>query len=274
MWLATNSGPFETIELRVTHPVLRGLSILHISDLHFAPGQKNKQAFLKDLASAKPDLVVNTGDNLGHKDSVSPALNALAPLLEFPGVFVNGSNDYREPKPRNPLLYLKAPSSVSTPQNLDTGRFISELAGAGWLDLNNKSGKLNIGGRSVGFLGLNDPHEGLDDLSSLPGQRNELGEVDFLFGVAHAPYRRVIDAFAQSGVQLMLAGHTHGGQICLPGKRAIITNSDLEPRFASGLSAWGESEQMMLHVSQGAGQSIYAPIRLFCPPAATILRFV
>ena len=274
MWLASNSGPFDLIEISIENHVLKGISALHISDLHFAPGQKNKAAFVSELATLKPDLVINTGDNLGHKDAISPALRALAPIMDFPGVFVNGSNDYRAPRPKNPFSYLASPSNISSPQNLDTERFMSELEGNGWINLNNQGGGLEVQGRKFGFLGLDDPHENLDDLGSLAGQKAKLGNPDFLFGVAHAPYHRVISAFVDQGVGMMFAGHTHGGQICLPGKKAIVTNCDLEPQYASGLSAWGSDDPMLLHVSSGAGHSVYAPLRLFCPPSATLIRFV
>lgn len=272
MWLATNAGPFELIELKVQNSTLSGLRVLHVSDLHFAPGQKNKRNFLKDLAETQPDLIVNTGDNLGHSSAIPFALEALGALADVPGVFVNGSNDYRSPKPRNPFSYFSGPSKVSSQRNLDTERFTTELENFGWLNLNNRSGTLEIGGKKLGFLGLDDPHENLDDLSSLTSQKSMIGEVEFLFGIAHAPYHRVIDAFSDQGVEFMFAGHTHGGQICLPGKRALLTNCDLETEYASGLSAWGE--KVMLHVSSGAGNSIYAPIRLFCPPSATLISFI
>lgn len=272
MWLATNAGPFELLELQVQNPTLSGLKVLHLSDLHFAPRQDNKRAFLRDLATTNPDLVINTGDNLGHSNAIPFALEALGALADVPGVFVNGSNDYRSPKPRNPFSYFSGPSKVSSERNLDTERFTTELENFGWLNLNNRSGTVEIGGKKLGFLGLDDPHENLDDLSSLTSQKAMVGDVDFLFGVAHAPYHRVIDAFSDHGVEFMFAGHTHGGQICLPGKQALVTNCDLEREYASGLSAWGEG--MLLHVSSGAGHSIYAPIRLFCPPSATLLSFI
>lgn len=274
MWLATNSGPFELIGLRVENPTLSSLKVLHISDLHFAPGQSKKQAFLKDLAELEPDLVINTGDSLGHKDAISPTLKALEPLMEIPGVFVHGSNDYRAPKPKNPFAYLSAPSKVASPKNLDTERFSNELEGHGWLNLNNRSGKLQLHGKRLGFLGLDDPHENLDDLDSLAKQKLEVSESEYLFGIAHAPYMRVIESFLAFEVGMMFAGHTHGGQVCLPQQKALVTNCDLDRRYASGLSAWGSDSEMMLHVSQGAGHSMYAPLRLFCPPAATLIEFV
>jgi hypothetical protein len=273
MWLAGNSGPFIIHELEIASPTGKGLRILHVSDLHFAPGQTAKTKFLRELADLKPDLVINTGDNLGHKDSINPALLALEPLRQFPGVFVNGSNDYRAPKPRNPLRYFIGPSSNSTPGvRLDTERFETELIGSGWLNLNNKAGQLKINGTRLGFLGLNDPHEGLDDLAGLAEQSKSLKDVDITIGVSHAPYLRVIDALLGEQVQLMFAGHTHGGQVCLPRQKALVTNCDLPTKYASGLSAWSdENHQAMLHVSAGIGCSIYAPLRLFCPPSATLI---
>ena len=267
MSLATNAGPFKLLELELTGLGIKPTRFLHISDIHFAPGQNKKAGFLKELAELKPDVVVNTGDNLGHKDSVSPLLIAIEPLLEFPGVFVNGSNDYRSPRPKNPLSYLTGPSKVTTNRNdLDTPRMVGEFEGAGWLNLNNASGSLNVAGNKLDFVGVDDPHENLDDLSTLEKAAG------FAIGVAHAPYRRVIDGFLGLGAGLMFAGHTHGGQVCLPRSRAIITNCDLPREFAQGISAWSlGSQNAYLHVSGGIGASIYSPIRVFCPPSATLL---
>ena len=272
MWLAGNAGPFLLKEVELAIGLDSPIRVLHISDIHFAPGQKQKAAFLKDLATLKPDLVVNTGDNLGHKDAINPCLAALRPLLESPGVFVNGSNDYRAPKFRNPLRYFQGPSEVRNEVDLDTERFTSELTGAGWLDLNNQSGLLEVGGAKLGFMGLDDPHENLDDLGSLKAQKNSLVDADVLIGVAHAPYLRVIEAFTNQDASVIFAGHTHGGQICLPGTKALVTNCDLPTEYAQGTSGWEfEGKQSLLHVSGGMGCSIFAPVRLFCPPSATLL---
>lgn len=272
MWLAGNGGPFQLIEKSVEIGVTSAFTILHISDLHFAPGQNKKAGFLKELAGLNPDLIVNTGDNLGHSQAINPALIALGPLMELPGVFVNGSNDYRAPRPRNPLNYFRGPSKVQKYSNLDTNRFVRELEAAGWLNLNNQSGSLVIKDQRIGFTGLDDPHENLDDLAGLSKQKLNLNVEDVLFGIAHAPYLRVIEAFTDLGAALMFAGHTHGGQVCLPGQKALVTNCDLPSQYAAGLSAWEFGEnRSILHVSQGLGCSIYAPVRLFCPPSATLL---
>src|ERR1700710_961519 len=84
----------------------RPLKVLHISDLHLTPTQGMKLRWLESLAELQPDLVVNTGDNLAHLESVNPLVEALDRLLDVPGVFVFGSNDYFAPTLRNPLWYL------------------------------------------------------------------------------------------------------------------------------------------------------------------------
>jgi uncharacterized protein len=252
--------------------------ILHISDLHQAPGQDAKRDWVRSLGELQPDLVVNTGDNLSHLDAVPAALAALEPLLKFPGVFVWGSNDYFAPSARNPINYLLGPSNkrpAAKREETDIEALRAGLSSGGWLDLNNRSGSLDIAGNSIGFLGLNDPHEHLADFDSLPAQAASVQGSDLIIGVAHAPYIAVIEAMTANGSSLTLCGHTHGGQVCLPGGRALVTNCDLPPKYARGLSAWkfGDS-QSMLHVSAGLGTSVYAQYRLFCPPEASLITLL
>jgi len=273
MWLAGNAGPFKLHTVSVQGVSEKPLRVLHISDLHYAPGQTKKDDFLASLAQLRPDLVINTGDNLGHTNAINPALRALGALARYPGVFVNGSNDYRSPEPRNPIGYFRGPSVVTLNRNLDTSRFTDELENFGWKNLNNQSATLTAAGINLGFLGLDDPHENLDDLKSLEKQSKDVSGSDLVLGVAHAPYLRVIEAFAKSGAKMTFAGHTHGGQICLPGQKALVSNCDLPTQYASGLSGWSfEDKQSLLHVSSGLGCSIYAPVRLFCPPSATLIE--
>lgn len=251
------------------------IRVLHISDMHMAPGQSAKKRWVQGLAKLKPDLVVDTGDNLGHKAAVTDALEALQPLMSFPGVFVNGSNDYRSPTARNPLSYLWQPSEPRFVRDIDTESFTAALEKAGWANLNNRSGSIEVQGLQLGFLGLDDPHENLDDLRGLPTQRKQVADAEFVIGVAHAPYLRVIEGFCDSGAEVIFAGHTHGGQVCLPGGKALTTNSDLPTEYARGVSAWNFAEKTVpMHVSAGIGTSIFAPVRLFCPPEATLLRLV
>ena len=105
--------------------------------------------------------------------------------------------------------------------------------------------------------------------------RSNRSEIDVAIGVTHAPYRRVIDAMAADGMDLIVAGHTHGGQVCVPFYGALVTNCDLDTRRVKGLSlhsAGGKTSY--LHVSAGVGTSPYAPFRFACRPEATLISLV
>jgi predicted MPP superfamily phosphohydrolase len=245
------------------------ITVLHIGDIHLAPWQKRKAKFVHSLAQLKPDLVINTGDNLGHADAIGPALTALAPVMQIPGVFVNGSNDYYAPVLRNPLGYLLKPSERSEGPVLDTARLIGGFRSAGWLNLNNREGQITINGVRLGFIGVDDAHDELDNLTLISSQVNSLPGSDLIIGVSHAPYLRVLEAMGTAGASLIFAGHTHGGQVCLPGI------GDLPTKYAKGISAWRfAGRDVILNVVAGLGHSIYAPVRFFCRPEVRLITLL
>lgn len=247
------------------------LRVLHLSDLHLVPSQRAKREWLSRLALLRPDLVVNTGDNLAHHGAVPPLLEGLGGLLDRPGVFVRGSNDYFEPRPRNPFRYLLPDDGkrhTDVPQ-LPWREMSAAFREAGWVDLTNRLDTLTVGGLRIAFAGVDDPHLGYDDLDAVAGPAD--ASADLRIGVAHAPYLRVLDRYADDGYDLILAGHTHGGQVCLPGGRALTTNCDIDPERARGLHRHGSA---WLHVSAGLGTSPYARVRVCCRPEATLLTFV
>ncbi len=281
-WLAYAAGyevrafTLRRFDVPVLAPGSRPIRILHLSDLHMTPGQKRKRAWVRGLAALEPDLVINTGDNLGHPDAVPVVLEALGPLLDRPGAFVFGSNDYYAPQPKNPARYLLPSDRVRRTHGPDLPwkELRDGLLDAGWLDLTNARGSLSVDGRTVVFAGVDDPHLRFDRYGEVAGPAPD---ADLTVGVTHAPYLRVLDAMTADGYRLMLAGHTHGGQLCVPGWGALVTNCDLEPARAKGLSrhpAEGGSGTAWLHVSAGLGTSPYAPVRFVCPPEATLLTLI
>lgn len=262
-------------ELAILKAGSKPIRVLHISDLHVAPWQKRKLAWIAKLSHLKPDLVVNTGDNLGHRDAIRPTLDALDSLLKVKGVFVNGSNDYHSPEIRNPLSYLNRPSSPTHKEVLPTGRMTDVFEASGWQNLNNRSAVAIVRGTRIGFLGLDDPHDELAWYETLDQQKSDIGKQDLVIGVAHAPYLRVIEEFGSRGASLVFAGHTHGGQVCLPKLGALVTNSDLPGKQAKGLSEHRVGKhKVWLNVCAGLGTSIFAPIRLFCKPEVRLLTLV
>ncbi|MBS1698459.1 MAG: metallophosphoesterase [Actinobacteria bacterium] len=258
----------------------RPLRILHISDAHMAPWQHRKQRWLASLASLRPDLVVNTGDNLGHERGLEGIRAAFEPFAGTPGVFVHGSNDVHAPSPRNPFRYFLGPSArVATAPRLDTAAmdafFTDEL---GWTDLDNTAASLTVAGERIDLFGVDDAHRDWDDLDTLPAAIDALGPRPAgvpVLGVTHAPYQRVLNAFTDLGADAILGGHTHGGQVCIPGFGAIVANCDIPLKQAKGLSTWSHAGRTVpLNVSAGCGHSIYAPIRFACRPEATLLTLL
>ena len=245
------------------------LRILQISDLHMTPGQRLKQDWTASLAALDPDLVLLTGDNLAHKDAVPAVARALEPLFDYPGAFVFGSNDYFGPVLKNPFGYFNKDKVNRPGDPLPTDDLRDLLTSNGWVDLNNRRTTVKAGGRTIELAGVDDPHIELDDYDAVAGPVSP--EVDLSIGVTHAPVRRILDAMAVDGFDLITAGHTHGGQVCVPFYGALVTNCDLDRKRVKGLSRHGDS---YLHVSAGMGTSPYAPVRFACPPEASVLTLV
>lgn len=276
---------------RVTVPVLppgaRPVRVLQVSDLHVIPGQQRKIAWVRELARLEPDFVLNSGDNLSHLEAVPSALTAFGPLLDIPGAFVLGSNDFYAPGIKNPARYLTSryAEPVTRKVDLPVGELVAGLCAAGWLDLDNARRTVTMGELAVDLIGLGDPHIGLDRHDVVAGPPPAGAELTV--GLVHAPYQRVLDAMAQDGAALLVAGHTHGGQLALPFYGALVTNCDLDTSRAKGLSRWwpgagrgdgraapsreAPPDAAWLHVSAGLGASRFAPVRFACRPEATLL---
>lgn len=245
------------------------LTVLHLSDLHMTASDARRVAFLERLAAEPVDLVVLTGDMLGEPAGLGPVLEALGCFRPRLGaVAVLGSNDYWAPRFRNPLTYFMGPSSRrgrSSPRN-PWRELVEGLEARGWTVLSNRRGQLG----DVELAGLDDPHIRRDDPATAVPVNGD-ARPRLRLGVVHSPYRRALDAFERNGYGLLLAGHTHGGQVCLPGVGALVTNCDLPRDRVRGLSRWGSS---WLHVSAGLGTSKYAPFRFACRPEASLLTVV
>ena len=218
--------------------------------------------------------MINTGDNIAHVDAVAYVLRSLGRLLDVPGVFVWGSNDYYAPTLKNPFRYLTEKGRTAQPgQNkLPWGDLGAAFTERGWVELTNaRADDRDPRGPDRFPRHRRRPPRSRSLLRRWPA-RSTVIAVDLALGVTHAPYRRVLDAMTYDGHDLILAGHTHGGQVCVPGLGALVTNCDLDPTRAKGLSRHtAAGKTAWLHVSAGLGTSPYAPVRFACPPEATLL---
>jgi hypothetical protein len=246
------------------------LRLLQVSDLHMMPDQRSKQRWVSELAELDPDLVVNTGDNLSHPKAVPGVLRALGPLLTKPGVFVFGSNDYYGPTPKNPLKYFRKRRGWSHGVPLPWRDMRAALIEHGWHDAMHRRLMIEVAGRQIAVAGVDDPHIRRDRYQRIAGPVT--APVALKLGLTHSPEPRVLDSFAADGYDLVLAGHTHGGQLRVPFYGALVTNCGLDRSRARGASRWGA--HTWLHVSAGMGTSPYAPVRFACPPEASLLTLV
>lgn len=256
--------------LPVGRPSIR---VLHFSDIHLVPNQKQAIEFIRSWRDLDPDMVISTGDHISHPKSIQILHDALGPLLKKPGFFVFGSNDYYAPKFKNPIRYLLPDRGrrIHGPQ-LPVRQLEESLSEFGWINVTHKLIRIEVAGVSIELRGTDDAHLGRDEYLNVAKSR---GEVDLSIGVTHAPYMRVLDSMAKDGVDIIFAGHTHGGQIRVPwtrGTRSLTTNCDLPNWRSRGLTRIPGNP--WLHVSAGVGFNPYAPIRIACPPEATLLQLV
>jgi predicted MPP superfamily phosphohydrolase len=241
------------------------LRILHLSDIHFLRSDAAKQRFLASIP--RPDVCVVTGDIVGEPEAVEGAVAALRPVRgRMASWFVLGSNDYYAPRPLNYAAYFVWRRHRHRPSIRGrSADLVAQLEADGWAHLKNRRTSLETDGVRLEVAGMDDPHIERHDLRVAP--RRDPGAVGL--AVVHSP--EPVPELAGLGYDLILTGHTHGGQVRLPFIGALVTNSSLPTRLCMGLSRLGGT---LLHVSPGLGTSKYAPFRFLCRPEATILELV
>ena len=252
------------------------IKVLHLSDIHMVPGQEAKTQWLRGLADLKPDFVINTGDNLSHRKAVPALIKALEPLMAFPGAFVPGSNCYYAPKLKNPFRYLAPSTGTPNPAPRDQLPFEEmhrAFGGAGWINMSNRAHSTVLNGLRLDLTGVDDPHIDRDLFAGWPRGSSSSSQAPHVrIALTHAPYQRVLDQFTEAKADVIFAGHTHGGQVCIPGYGALVSNCDLPTWRARGLSVWEyNGNTVPLNVSAGVGTSRFAPIRFACPPEAIMV---
>ena len=253
--------------MRYTVPVLppdasRPLTVLHLSDLHFLASDESKARFLSALP--QPDIAVVTGDVLGEPEAVEISVAALRPLRgRLASYFVLGSNDYFAPQPLNYAAYFRGKRRHRKGIPGRSPDLVAQLEADGWVYLKNRKTSAQLDGVRAEILGLDDPHIERHDLRVAPRTDPEA----FGLSIVHSP--DPVPELAALGYQLVLSGHTHGGQVRLPFVGALVTNSTIPTRLSMGLSRFGPT---VLHVSPGLGTSKYAPFRFLCRPEATLLE--
>lgn len=267
-----NAFTLRRFDVPVLAPGEQPLRVLHVSDLHITAHQRHKLTWIRNLARLRPDLVVNTGDTLSAANAIPAVLSALEPLAEFPAVFVPGNNDYYSPQLRNPGKYFttQVPGEKHGPP-LPWPQLATALTHAGWIEVTHVRTTLKVGdGREVAIGGTDDPHLRRARYERIAGPAPAGAAVRI--GVTHSPEPFLLRRFANDGYDVVLAGHTHGGQVRVPFGPAIVTNCGIDRGRARWLHR--SDEGMYFHVSAGLGTNPYSPIRFCCRPEATLLTLV
>ena len=256
------------------------LSILHISDLHVRRGDlRLLRAQRAALAGLSPDLVCVTGDVCERAEDIQLLVGLLGVMRPRYGTFiVLGNHEHNAPVPHglsrlhgsgwraalSVLLDLVAPRARSE-GDAEAHAMAEALTRAGFSVLHNAGARLRVGGRSLWIAGCDSAWAGhADMLAAMRGRAP--GEA--CLALIHEP-ELAFEAHAQ-GADLILAGHTHGGQVRLPLIGAPYTlRLDDRLAIASGFQRIGEA---ILHITAGLGHTI--PLRFRCPPEAVWLECV
>lgn len=243
------------------------LSVLHISDTHLAPGDRVLRRFLEDLPGRVgfvPDIVAATGDLIEEDGAIDEVVSLLAGIEARIGrFFVYGSHDYFESTGPSYLKYFTDGETRHQPVRRDESAMTQALVAKGWIDVMNRTEIVDGGAKGrIRVAGVKDPWLKWHRTDHIERDESD----DLAIALVHSP--DVVSEWALNGFDLVLAGHTHGGQVRVPGVGAVVTNSSLPAALAAGPTRIGRT---WLHVSPGLGAGRYTPIRFNCRPEATLL---
>lgn len=240
----------------------RVFKILHISDLHLKRPESHKIEFLKRITDAEYDLVLLTGDVFEDLTGIEYASSILSRPPKIGAFAVLGNHDYYEYTMFNKTVGRVIRKLRQPYQKRDVTPLVEALEDAGFQVLRNESRTLSDHG--IHLIGIDYPGIKEEDLAELV---QSAPENHLLMAIFHYP--KNLDFITRQGIQLAFGGHTHGGQVRIPGFGAVITDSELPRHQASGLIRRGETA---FHISRGLGADPRTNFRFFCPPAATVVE--
>lgn len=263
-FLKLDDGLNERTPGKIGSDSTKSLKILHISDLHLSRNESQKKLdFLKRVTDDDYDFVFLTGDIFQHDESIKYAPLLLSRKPKYGAYAVLGNHDYYSYSMTNKIIgrifrFLRHPAKKVR----NTAPLIDALESVGYDVLRNEARYLDTLG--ICMVGVDWPgiekNRLLELVSRSPG--------DWLvMALLHLP--RDLEFYDQAGVHFAFGGHTHGGQIRVPGFGAIITDSELQRHEASGMTRRGRT---IFHISRGMSADPRTNFRLFCPPQASILE--
>lgn len=238
------------------------LRILHISDLHLSKPESHKIEFLRRATDAQYDMIVITGDIFENYSGMEYASQIISRPPRLGTFAVLGNHDYFEYSMMHRTIGRVIRKFRSPKEKRDVQPMIDALTAAGIRVLRNES--LTIPEEKLHIVGIDYPGIAEHELQRLSRQ----APADHLvMALVHVPER--LERLSRAGVDLAFGGHTHGGQVRIPGWGPLITNSDLPRNEASGLIWRGNTA---IHVSRGIGADPRTNFRFFCPPHGSVIE--
>ena len=265
-WIEPHWPHLRRISVRIQKSLPGPLTILHLSDLHFTKNHFHLNRFFNRLAKLEPDLVLVTGDFMDSTEGIPFCIANLRKLKPRKGIYaVFGNHDYRSYPPLGVWrhLFTNQDSFTWRPES-ELTQLKEALAQVGVKVLFNQSVTLPLAkGSELVLVGLDDPVSGRSDIDrAFSGIRNGALRI----AMTHSPM--TFPSLSEHGVDLAFAGHTHGGQIRIPGMGPLaVLRSRVSPIIDS-TSEYG------FHgiVSRGMGAQPIVRMRLFCRPEAVLIR--
>lgn len=260
--LIAYAAGFEAYHVRLKHITMRcrrlpkafdGFTVLQLTDLHLDIYGRRERRMHRITRGLKPDIVAVTGD-LAYDGKAAEVLSMVVTDAEAKtGAYaISGNSDLRYPE------YYAEVQKV--------------MKAAGIVFLENQHIILERDGQKIILVGVDDPHTGMDDLhQALEGAPKDT----FIFLLAHSPALAI--GAIEMGVDCMISGHTHGGQLSLPFIGPLFTRSGHGKGLAYGHRYGTELKEIVeidpgnlqIYVSRGVGSS-FLPIRFLSPPEVTL----
>lgn len=268
---------FRTLRIPPVHSSLTNweseLRILHISDIHLTSSTLYRLKPFENLTEKKWDFVVVTGDLIEDDSGIEPVCEALGRLEARYGKYaVLGNHDYICYSAKSIYhwfrIFINTFFELPVPfcNDNDIERLEASLREKGFTLLRNQLEEVvTENGEKFQIIGIDDPSTGRDKPTGLYSSVNENA---FRLVLMHSPHRlRAIYPFKP---EIVLCGHTHGGQIRFPLIGPLSTHSDALRRESSGLVYL---EGCRVHISPGIGAGRTVPFRILSPPEITEIVF-
>ncbi len=261
------------IAVPVQFCALEGVRILHISDLHLRAASKRFNAFFERLGKEVYDIIVCSGDMVDHDNGITACIEYLSELRSRQGTFVTFGNHDKFRLGLKEFFFFSHKERF-TPNDLP--RLRQGLEACGMRVLVNEVAHVKINGVAVAFVGLDCPL-GFDrvrnpselfkaEVRKMQTVVDQGKEDEYSILISHVP--DLIDMVNLPAVRLILASHTHGGQVRLPFIGPLVALSSFQRQYNMGVYRYRHA---YLHVSSGVGETLTTPIRIGCPARASVL---